>query len=122
MTDTSDYARRIDEEIRRSYMRHLHQIENEYAVIENAIAIIKHHMKPHHHWVADRLAQVKNRAVKCEMLLAQLSGAEAAYRYVHDCEGDGASLVVGRAWDQMRRIGDEARSFLGTENDKTERE
>lgn len=55
MSDSSDYARRIDMEIRRGYMKHLHEIERHYDVIYNAIAIIKARTAPQHHWTADRL-------------------------------------------------------------------
>ena len=115
MTDTSDYARGIEDEIRRSYMKDLHEIERHYDVIHNAIALISTYTKPHHHWVAKRLEAAHKRAIKAEMLLAHLSAAEAAYRYTHDVAGDGV-LPTGRAWDHMRRLGDEARSFLETED------
>lgn len=115
MTDTSDYSRRTENEIRHSHMKDLHEIERHYDVVNNAIALISTHTKPHHHWVLKRLESVRDRAIKAEMLLAHLSSAEAVYRYVHDSDSDGV-LATGRAWHNMRRSGDEARSFLETED------
>lgn len=113
--DSSDHARQLESSILLSNIKPLHQIENEYAVIENAIAIVKNRTPNHHHWVATRLGEIKERAIYCEMLLARLARAEAAYRCLHDVEGGGGhALVTGRAWDVMRRCGDEAREFLGT--------
>lgn len=43
--------------------------------------------------------------------LERLEVREAAYRHAHDLHGDG-SIQAGRAWDQMRRAGNEARTTL----------
>ena len=85
---------------------------HDYAVINNAIALIRTHCDPAHHWVCDRLLEARHRAAYAETRLAELAAKEETYRFVHDCEGDEASLVVGRAWDAMRRAGDKARDFL----------
>lgn len=85
---------------------------HDYAIINNAIALIRAHCDPGHHWVCDRLLEVRHRAAYAETRLAELAAKEETYRFVHDCEGDEASLVVGRAWDAMRRAGQKARDFL----------
>ena len=41
----------------------------------------------------------------------KLADAEAEYRRCHDVFGDG-HIQAGRAWDAMRRAGDEARATL----------
>lgn len=116
MHSSDDYARRIESELARSAEREEWQTEMEhYAIINNAKAHIKAHGSANVQWMVERLQAAKVRALEAERLLARLAGAESTYRYVHDCEGDEAALVVGRAWDQMRRIGDEARTFLGSE-------
>jgi len=33
----------------------------DYAVLNNAIALIRAHCKPHHHWVCDRLRETRRR-------------------------------------------------------------
>lgn len=86
--------------------------DHDYAVINNAIALIRAQCKPHHHWVCDRLLEVRHRAAYAETCLAELAAKEETYRFLHDVEGDDASLVVGRAWDAMRRAGQKARDFL----------
>ena len=85
---------------------------HDYAIINNAIALIRSHCGPAHHWVCDRLLEVRHRAAYAETRLAELAAKEETYRFVYDCEGDEASLVVGRAWDAMRRAGQKARDFL----------
>lgn len=85
---------------------------HDYAVINNAIALIRAHCKSHHYWVCDRLLEVRHRAAYAETRLAELAAKEETYRFIHDCEGDESSLVVGRAWDAMRRAGQKARDFL----------
>lgn len=86
--------------------------DHDYAIINNAISLIRTHCNSNHHWVCDRLLEVRHRAAYAERLLAELAAKEEVYRYIHDCEGDDASLVVGRAWDAMRRAGSKARDFL----------
>ena len=59
--------------------------------------------------MSDHLRQAVTRLTDA---LAELAEAEQAYRYVHDCTGDSGKLVVGRAWDNLRRKGDAARRLL----------
>ncbi len=51
---------------------------------------------------------------RTEQLLDSLQAAESVYRKSHDIHGDG-HMVTGRAWDKMRKRGDEAREFLDKE-------
>lgn len=44
-------------------------------------------------------------------LLQLLAEAEADYRHAHDVHG-GGHTTTGRAWDRMRRAGDQARAYL----------
>lgn len=48
--------------------------------------------------------------------LDALATAEAEYRHLHDLHG-GADIRTGRAWDWMRRKGDEARAALRPEGE-----
>ena len=43
--------------------------------------------------------------------LTRLADAEQHYRLMHDLHGDG-DMRAGRAWDLMRRAGDQARDAL----------
>lgn len=54
-----------------------------------------------------------NQAQALADALRALAEAEATYRKNHDLHGDG-SRETGRAWDMMRRAGDEAREALAT--------
>jgi len=73
----------------------------------------------------NREAFERNRAVKAEVemthmaireatlrsALTRLEFAERNYRKTHDVHGDG-SREAGRAWDELRRAGNEARQAL----------
>ena len=102
----------------RNWQEYQQQIEDhDYAIINNAIALIRSHCKPHDYWVCDRLLDVRHRAAYAETRLAELAEKEElyreeVYRYAHDCEDDGSSLFGGRAWDAMRKAGQKARAFL----------
>ena len=52
---------------------------HDYAVINNAIALIRAHCKSHHYWVCDRLLEVRHRAAYAETRLAELAAKEETY-------------------------------------------
>lgn len=86
--------------------------------IDRAEAFAKSkHTTPDEHddiMVAVRLARLTAQSGEGERLreaLFFLASAEAEYRRLHDLHGDG-DIRTGRAWDRMRRRGDEARAAL----------
>lgn len=63
----------------------------------------------------DDTAKLLRASVEMERLrkaLRDLEQAEANYRLVYQIASSVAHLDVGRAWDRMRRAGDEARAAL----------
>jgi len=58
--------------------------DHDYAIINNAVALIRSHCKPHHHWVCDRLLEVRHRAACAETYLA--------WHLRHEAEGDTDAL------------------------------
>ena len=60
-----------------------------------------------------RAATASNAAMVAELVehLDLLANREQQYRAMHDLKGDG-SHEAGRAWDLMRRAGDQARTTL----------
>ena len=57
------------------------------------------------------MPDLKEAADKLAEALEHLTWAEQTYRRAHDLHGDG-HIVAGRAWDQLRRCGDDARAAL----------
>ncbi len=68
-----------------------------------------------------RIAALEADNARLMGLVENLAGAEAAYRIAHDLHG-GGSLQSGRAWDRMRRAGDEARATLAKIKEATDAE
>jgi hypothetical protein len=51
-----------------------------------------------------------------KILLTTLAGCEETYRHHHDHFG-GDDMRTGRAWDAMRRAGDNARKLMSVKSD-----
>lgn len=91
----------------RSHMHLASQCRDGGAYATRHLAI-SHHASS----IADAIERL--RSVSVSPPLAELSKAEQAYRQAHDLYGPG-DLRTGRAWDQMRRAGDDVRLLLGGE-------
>jgi len=59
----------------------------------------------------ERMNRIRDAAHDLLEALEALANAEYEYRYMHDLHGDD-DLRAGRAWDWMRRKGDDARAAI----------
>lgn len=66
-----------------------------------------------HREAAEAASEAREDALR--EALENLANREQEYRIIHDTKGDG-SREAGRAWDLMRRAGDNARAALTASN------
>lgn len=64
-----------------------------------------------HVLITDLIQAERDRADKLAKIADDLEKAESLYRYMHDTAPDG-DIRTGRAWDNMRHMGDRARAAL----------